>query len=122
MKNFKIVVIAFLALLSFSVPVLSQAPRLFQVDYQVAKNPESSFYCYEKTPNGQIIDLSQLCGAKPQENNCDLAYPDVCIPPKSVREVNCPELKAQGIRNIRVLSPDPQGLDRGGIPGIGCEG
>jgi hypothetical protein len=120
MKNFRIVVIAFLALLSFSVPVLSQTPRLFQVDYQVAKNPEPSLYCYEKTADGQIIDLSKLCG-KPQENNCDPAYPDVCIPPTSVREVNCPELKAQGIRNIRVLSPDPQGLDGNDNDGIGCE-
>ena len=120
MKHFKILVIAFLALLSFSVPVLSQTPRFFHVDYQVAKNPEPSLYCYEETPNGQIIDLSQLCGAK--ENDCDPAYPDVCIPPKSVREVNCPGLKAQGIRNIRVLSPDPQGLDGNDNDGIGCEG
>lgn len=121
MRNIKIVAIAVLALLAFSVPVLSQTPRLFQVGYQVAKNPEPSFYCYQQKNDGQIIDLSQLCGAKSQENACDPAYPEVCIPPKSVREVNCPELKAQGIRNILVLAPDPQGLD-GNDNGIGCEG
>jgi hypothetical protein len=34
--------------------------------------------------------------------------------------VNCPELKAQGLRNIRVLPPDPQRLD-GDKDGLGCE-
>jgi len=49
-------------------------------------------------------------------SGCNPAYPDVCI----THDQPCTELKAQGIYNFRVLSPDPYGFDRDN-DGIGCE-
>jgi hypothetical protein len=110
-----------LPLLAFSVPVLAQTPSLFQFGDPGINPSAESLFCYLETSNGIIIDLSYLCGSKTQQSRCDSAYPDVCIPPTSIQKMNCPELKAKGLRNIRVLPPDPQGLDTGGTPGIGCE-
>lgn len=122
MSKIKILIATSLPLLAFSVPVLAQPPLLFQFGDPVASSSMESLYCYKENPDGTIIDLSHLCGRKTQQPACDSAYPDVCIPLKSIRAVTCPELKAQGLRNIRVLPPDPQGLDTGGTSGVGCEG
>lgn len=54
-------------------------------------------------------------GASSSEDGCDDAYPDVCIPPPPPN-LNCADLE---YRDIRVLSPDPHGLDRDG-DGVGC--
>ncbi|BDI20691.1 hypothetical protein ANSO36C_64930 (plasmid) [Nostoc cf. commune SO-36] len=51
-----------------------------------------------------------------QQNNCDPAYPDFCIP-KNSPDLNCRDVTQ---RRFRVLPPDPHGFDRDG-DGIGCE-
>lgn len=54
---------------------------------------------------------------QPQEqNNCDLAYPDFCIP-KNSPDLNCRDISQ---RRFKVLPPDPHGFDRD-RDGIGCE-
>ena len=54
-------------------------------------------------------------GATSSEDGCDDAYPDVCIPPPPPN-LNCGDIE---YRDIRVLPPDPHGLDRDG-DGVGC--
>lgn len=50
--------------------------------------------------------------------DCDPAYPDVCIPPKSqVGDLDCGDIP---YRRFRVLSPDPHRFD-GDHDGVGCE-
>ncbi len=119
--SLKFLTISAVAAFTISIPSLAELPRFqyHQTQYPIAKTPAGDLYCYERTPQGQTIDLRELCGGRRQQP-CDPAYPDVCIPPKNVRAVNCPELKAQGLRNIRVLPPDPQRLD-GDKDGLGCE-
>ncbi|MCZ7568843.1 MAG: thermonuclease family protein [Ardenticatenaceae bacterium] len=51
-----------------------------------------------------------------QTGNCDLSYPDVCIPPPPP-DLDCGEIP---YRNFRVLPPDPHRFDRD-KDGIGCE-
>ncbi|WP_341532147.1 thermonuclease family protein (plasmid) [Nostoc sp. UHCC 0302] len=51
-----------------------------------------------------------------QQNNCDPAYPDFCIP-KNSPDLNCRDISQ---RRFKVLPPDPHGFDRDG-DGIGCE-
>lgn len=51
-----------------------------------------------------------------QQNNCDPAYPDFCIP-KNSPDLDCPDVTQ---RRFRVLPPDPHGFDRD-EDGIGCE-
>jgi len=48
--------------------------------------------------------------------NCDLSYPDVCIPPPP------PDLDCKDVpyKNFRVLAPDPHRFD-GNHDGRGCE-
>lgn len=60
-----------------------------------------------------LIGLPQSTFA---QQNCDSAYPDVCIPSPP------PDLDCTGIefRNFRVLAPDPHRFDRD-QDGIGCE-
>lgn len=48
--------------------------------------------------------------------DCDISYPDVCIPAYPP-DLNCPDILDN---NFRVLSPDPHGFDREG-DGMGCE-
>jgi micrococcal nuclease len=50
------------------------------------------------------------------DDDCDPAYPEVCIPPPP------PDLDCQDIeyRNFTVLDPDPHNFD-GDDDGIGCE-
>ena len=48
--------------------------------------------------------------------NCDPAYPDLCIP-KDSPDLQCSDIKE---RKFRVLPPDPHGFD-GDKDGIGCE-
>ncbi|MBC6436224.1 hypothetical protein FM036_45685 [Nostoc sp. HG1] len=60
-----------------------------------------------------LLGLSQSTFA---QQNCDSAYPDVCIPSPP------PDLDCTGIEfsNFRVLAPDPHRFDRD-QDGIGCE-
>lgn len=51
-----------------------------------------------------------------QTENCDPSYPNVCIPPPPP-DLNCGDITD---KNVRVLPPDPHGLDRD-VDGIGCE-
>jgi micrococcal nuclease len=51
-----------------------------------------------------------------QQNNCDPAYPDFCIP-KNSPDLDCSDVTQ---RRFRVLQPDPHRFDRDG-DGIGCE-
>ncbi len=50
------------------------------------------------------------------QQNCDSAYPDVCIP-SPPPDLNCAGI---GFQNFRVLAPDPHRFDRD-HDGIGCE-
>jgi hypothetical protein len=52
----------------------------------------------------------------PSRQNCDPAYPDLCISPNS-KNLKCSEV---GKKNFKVLPPDPHGFDRD-KNGIGCE-
>lgn len=53
------------------------------------------------------------------DQQCDPSYPDVCIPPLSVRgDLNCPDIPQ--FARFRVLAPDPHGFDKEG-DGLGCE-
>jgi hypothetical protein len=117
----KLLVISAIVAFTISLPVIAQVPssRLYQFGYPVVQAPSSNPLCFERTPQGQMIDLSELCGVKPQQD-CDPAYVGACIPPKSVREVNCPELKEQGIQNVRIVGYDSQGLD-GDNDNLGCD-
>ncbi len=60
---------------------------------------------------------------EPVTQNCDTSYPDVCIP-IGAADYDCAGGSGNGpnyIRGpLRVLPPDPHGLDRDG-DGIGCE-
>ncbi|MBE9038822.1 thermonuclease family protein [aff. Roholtiella sp. LEGE 12411] len=51
-----------------------------------------------------------------QQSNCDLSYPDFCIP-KNSSNLNCRDITQ---RRFKVLPPDPHGFDRD-RDGIGCE-
>lgn len=53
----------------------------------------------------------------PPPNDCDSAYPDVCIPPPPP-DLDCSQVP---YRNFRVFAPDPHRFDGDG-DGIGCEG
>ena len=59
----------------------------------------------------------------PQTSNCDPSYPDVCFP-IGAADYDCAGGSGNGPNYIqgpiRVLPPDPHGLDRDG-DGIGCE-
>jgi hypothetical protein len=68
------------------------------------------------TPEKESDGQSQL-QALPQsaeQNACNRAYPDVCI---TTLDLDCDDV---GIRNFRVLPPDPYGFDPD-KDGIGCE-
>lgn len=66
----------------------------------------------------QIIENHEqstlIQNTKPQ--NCDLSYPDVCIPPYP-QDLDCGEIS---YRNFKVIPPDQHGFDRD-KDGIGCE-
>ncbi len=53
---------------------------------------------------------------QPAQTQCDLSYPDVCIPPYPPN-LNCSDIPH---RNFRVLPPDLHKFDRD-RDGIGCE-
>jgi len=122
--KFKFLIISGVVALSISLPVLAQVPssRLYRFGYPVVQTPSSNPLCYERTPQGQMIDLSELCGVKPQLA-CDPSYPaELCIPPKSVvGDLNCPYVK-DGVeyRNFRVVGDDPHKFD-GDKDGFGCD-
>ncbi len=50
-------------------------------------------------------------------DQCDPAYPDVCIPPRPP-DLDCEDIE---YRRFRVLPPDPHNFDADGN-GVGCEG
>jgi hypothetical protein len=50
------------------------------------------------------------------QNNCDPAYPTVCIPPPPP-DLDCADIQH---RNFRVVGDDPHRFD-GDLDGIGCE-
>jgi micrococcal nuclease len=52
----------------------------------------------------------------PPQNNCDLSYPDFCIP-SSPPDLDCKDISQ---KKFTVLSPDPHRFD-GDKDGIGCE-
>jgi Protein of unknown function (DUF1524) len=73
--------------------------------------------------------MSRPCGSKlvklpkrapktpqPDPDNCDDAYPTVCIPPPPP-DLDCGDIS---YRNFTVLAPDPHGFD-GDHDGVGCE-
>jgi hypothetical protein len=51
--------------------------------------------------------------------NCHPSYPSICIPLGSA-DVDCPELRDQGLQDFEVVEPDPHRLDRDN-DGVGCE-
>lgn len=51
------------------------------------------------------------------QNNCDPAYPDVCIPPPPP-DLNCKDISE---RSFKVLPSDPHNFDGKDKDGIGCE-
>jgi micrococcal nuclease len=56
----------------------------------------------------------------PNDDQCDPAYPDVCIPPISVSgDLDCGEVPQYA--RFRVLPPDPHGFDGNDNDGTGCE-
>jgi hypothetical protein len=59
---------------------------------------------------------SQLKAQVLSKQNCDPAYPDLCVP-KNSPDLKCSDVKE---RNFKVLPPDPHGFDRDNN-GIGCE-
>ena len=50
------------------------------------------------------------------EDQCDPAYPDVCIP-SPPPDLDCVDI---GFRNFKVLPPDPHRFD-GNKDGLGCQ-
>ncbi|RUS93951.1 hypothetical protein DSM106972_094880 [Dulcicalothrix desertica PCC 7102] len=59
---------------------------------------------------------SQQQAQAPSGQNCDPAYPDLCIAPNS-KNLKCSDVDK---KNFKVLPPDPHGFDRD-KNGIGCE-
>jgi micrococcal nuclease len=57
-----------------------------------------------------------LAKATPAAQDCDSAYPGVCIPPPPP-DLDCGEIP---YRRFKVMPPDPHGVDRD-RDGIGCE-
>ena len=56
----------------------------------------------------------------PPPSNCDPSYPGVCIPPPPP-DLDCPDVwRIYGLRNFRVVPPDPHRFDAD-RDGIGCE-
>ena len=55
--------------------------------------------------------------SKSAEGECDVAYPDVCIPAPPP-DLDCGEIAD---RNFKVLAPDQHRFDRD-RDGVGCEG
>ena len=59
-----------------------------------------------------------LVSAGDKQENCDRdSYPDLCIPPYPP-DLNCGDIS---YKDIRVLPPDPHGLDGNDKDGVGCE-
>jgi len=72
-------------------------------------------------PPAAVVPPAQPAPAEPAPGGaCDPAYPDVCIPPKSVAgDLNCPDIPQYA--RFTVLPPDPHGFDGNDNDGIGCE-
>ena len=51
------------------------------------------------------------------QQNCDAAYPTVCIPPPPP-DLDCKDVRPH--QNFQVRQPDPHHFD-GDLDGIGCE-
>ncbi len=63
-----------------------------------------------------VVGLTHPSSSALATNNCDSAYPDVCIasPPP---DLDCKDISH---RNFKVVAPDPHRFD-GNKNGIGCE-
>ena len=88
---------------------------IFDLQTQVAQ--PTQFIFSTDTPftlPTQIIQQTQ----PPSGNNCEPAYPDVCITGNP--RLSCANLRPLGIFHFRVIPPDPLGYDRDN-DGIGCE-
>lgn len=76
------------------------------------------FVCYSLTAATLAFTalISIVLPTQAQQQNCDPAYPDLCIP------VGTPHLSCNDLnkKNFRVVGSDTYGFDRDG-DGIGCE-
>jgi len=67
-----------------------------------------------------ILVIALACGddtsSNPSSDNCDPAYPSVCIP-SPPPDLDCGEIS---YRRFQVLAPDPHGFNGDG-DGVGCE-
>ncbi len=63
-----------------------------------------------------VVALAHPSSPALATNNCDSAYPDVCIAPPPP-DLDCKDIS---YRNFRVVAPDPHRFD-GNKNGIGCE-
>ncbi|MDX1596516.1 MAG: hypothetical protein R3327_06195 [Nitrosopumilaceae archaeon] len=66
--------------------------------------------------HGCLSITTQNTSEPVRENECDMSYPDVCIP-SPPPDLDCTDIS---YRNFKVLSPDPHRFD-GDKDGIGCE-
>ncbi len=80
---------------------------------------QERFLAAEAAAREAIAGLWSACIELPvaSPGDCDLAYPDVCIPPPPP-DLQCADVS---FRNFRVLPPDPHRFD-GNNDGEGCEG
>jgi hypothetical protein len=89
----------------------------------VSEQPQAT----EGTPEPALVQTSEpspkqtptprQTPAPTASQNCDRAYPDVCVPPPPP-DLDCKDISE---RNFRVLTPDPHKFDGKDQDGIGCE-
>jgi hypothetical protein len=77
----------------------------------------------KRVPKGTLVSFTLAKAPPPPPTNCDPAYPDVCLH-DGIGDYDCAGGSGNGPNYvtgpIRVLSPDPFGLDSDG-DGFGCE-
>ena len=83
-------------------------------DYQSSKSSSSTSSSSSSSLTSE--SSSTKSSSYSSTNNCDPAYPDVCIP-SPPPDLNCKDVP---YRKFTVLQPDPHGFD-GDKDGIGCE-
>ncbi|MBD1804078.1 thermonuclease family protein [Microcoleus sp. FACHB-SPT15] len=88
-----------------------------QSNNQSSSNASPSPQSTVQQPSVQATNSPET-SQQAQSNNCDPAYPDVCIPP-SPPDLDCGDISE---KNFRVLAPDPHRFDGRDKDGIGCEG
>ncbi len=98
----------------------SPTPEALETSASVPQNdlPTIDQPSANATPSPNVpATSSPEASQQAQSNNCDPAYPDVCIPP-SPPDLDCGDISE---RNFRVLAPDPHRFDGRDKDGIGCE-